>query len=97
MKGRRQEVGVRELRQNLSVYLRRVKAGETLEVKERGHRIALLAPSSARSTALERLVAAGRATAAIGDLIDLGPPLGKRPSRKVSRALAQLREERRWR
>jgi antitoxin (DNA-binding transcriptional repressor) of toxin-antitoxin stability system len=30
------EVGVRELRQNLSVYLRRVKEGATLEVKERG-------------------------------------------------------------
>jgi prevent-host-death family protein len=29
-------VGVRELRQNLSVYLRRVARGESLEVTERG-------------------------------------------------------------
>jgi prevent-host-death family protein len=97
MNRRGQAVGVRELRQNLSVYLRRVKAGETLEVRERGHRIAVLAPSGARLTALERLVSAGRATAAIGDLLDLGPPLGPRPARRASRALAQLREERRSR
>jgi len=90
----RGDVGVRELRQNLSVYLRRVKAGETLEVKERGHRVAVLAPAGARSTALDRLIAAGRATAAAGDLLALGPPLGKRPSRRANRALARLREER---
>ena len=35
-------VGVRELRQNLSVYLDRVKAGETLEVTEHGHPVARL-------------------------------------------------------
>ena len=32
-------VGVRELRQNLSRYLERVKAGETLTVTERGHEV----------------------------------------------------------
>ena len=87
-------VGVRELRQNLSVYLRRVKAGQTLEVKERGHRVAVLAPAGAKATALDRLIAAGRATTAAGDLLALGPPRGKRPSRRASRALAKGREER---
>ena len=38
------QVGVRELRQNLSVYLRRVEAGETLEVTEHGHSVARLTP-----------------------------------------------------
>jgi prevent-host-death family protein len=38
-------VGVRELRQNLSRYLERVKAGETLTVTERGHEVARLIPS----------------------------------------------------
>jgi antitoxin (DNA-binding transcriptional repressor) of toxin-antitoxin stability system len=95
MRYRKPEVGVRELRQNLSVYLKRIKAGETLEVKERGHRVAVLAPAGARSTVLERLIAAGRATPAAGDLLELGPPLSKRPSRRASRALARLREERR--
>ena len=93
MRYRRGEIGVRELRQNLSVYLRRVKAGETLEVKERGHRVAVLAPAGAKASALERLIAAGRATPAAGDLLDLGAPLGHRPSRRASRALAKLRDE----
>ncbi|MGH2853533.1 MAG: type II toxin-antitoxin system prevent-host-death family antitoxin [Solirubrobacteraceae bacterium] len=38
-------VGVRELRQNLSKYLARVKEGETLTVTERGHEVARLVPS----------------------------------------------------
>lgn len=38
-------VGVRELRQNLSRYLERVKDGETLTVTERGHEVARLVPS----------------------------------------------------
>src|ERR1022692_3174743 len=38
-------VGVRELRQNLSRYLERVKEGETLTVTERGHEVARLVPS----------------------------------------------------
>jgi prevent-host-death family protein len=40
-------VGVRELRQNLSRYLERVKDGETLTVTERGHEVARLVPSRA--------------------------------------------------
>ena len=87
------EIGVRELRQNLSVYLKRVKLGATLEVKERGHRVAVLAPAGARASALEQLIAAGRATAPRGDLLGLGRPLGSRPSRRASRALARLRRE----
>lgn len=39
------KVGVRELRQNLSRYLERVKEGETLTVTERGHEVARLVPS----------------------------------------------------
>jgi prevent-host-death family protein len=38
-------VGVRELRQNLSRYLARVKEGETLTVTERGQEVARLVPS----------------------------------------------------
>jgi len=40
-------IGVRELRQNLSRYLERVKAGEALVVTERGREIARLVPSAA--------------------------------------------------
>jgi prevent-host-death family protein len=38
-------VGVRELRQNLSRYLKRVKDGETLIVTVRGREVARLVPS----------------------------------------------------
>jgi prevent-host-death family protein len=68
-------VGVRELRQNLSVYLRRVEAGETLEVTEHGRPVAVLAPRRPdRASIVERLVAEGRAAPATGDLLELGPP-----------------------
>ena len=53
-------VGIRELRQNLSVYLRRVEAGETLEVTERGKPVALLTPLPGRQSILDRLIAEGR-------------------------------------
>lgn len=43
--GATKTVGVRELRQNLSRYLARVKEGETLTVTERGHEVARLVPS----------------------------------------------------
>ena len=38
-------VGVRELRQNLSKHLERVKRGETLTVTDRGREVAKLVPS----------------------------------------------------
>ncbi len=63
-------VGVRELRQNLSVYLDRVKVGETLEVTEHGHAVALLTPLPRVVTStLDRLIAEGRVTPGSGDLV----------------------------
>lgn len=53
------EVSVRELRQNLSVYLRQVMLGETLAVTRRGERVAVLAPIDGGSR-LDRLMAKGR-------------------------------------
>ncbi|MEP6462449.1 MAG: type II toxin-antitoxin system prevent-host-death family antitoxin [Frankiaceae bacterium] len=55
-----ERIGVRELRQHASRYLQRVKAGETVEVTERGHLIALLVPPDAGVTARDRLISAGR-------------------------------------
>ena len=40
-------VGVRELKQHLSEYLRRVADGETLQVTDRGVPVALLSPVTA--------------------------------------------------
>ena len=54
---------MRELRQNLSVYLARVKKGERLVVTEHRQVVAVLAPADATEHPLSRLIAAGRATA----------------------------------
>ena len=50
MNNRRERVGIRELRQNLSFCLRLVVAGETLEVTERNRPVAILAPLPEAST-----------------------------------------------
>jgi prevent-host-death family protein len=86
-------VGVRELRQNLSIYLDRIRAGEWFEVTDRGHPVAALIPLPKPSTALDRLIATGRVAAPEGDLLELPLPKG-RPSTRGSDALAEQREER---
>ena len=55
-------VGVRELRQNLSVYLRRVADGEAFVVTERGVPVAELGPLTESSSKLQRLIARGMVT-----------------------------------
>jgi prevent-host-death family protein len=56
-----EDVGVRELRQNLSVYLRRIQQGETLRVTDHGHPVALLTPiRDTGESVLDRLEAEGR-------------------------------------
>lgn len=88
----RHQVGVRELRQNLSAYLRRVAVGESFEVTERGRRVAVLSPLPEESTPLSRLVTSGRAEAPKADVLDLGVPEGP-PSRQLSDALEEERED----
>lgn len=87
-------VGVRELRQNLSVYLRKVSRGRDLEITDRGKLVAMLIPASDQMTELQRLIASGRATPAKGNLADLGPPLKVKLDRPLTEILNELREER---
>lgn len=95
MSRRDHRVGVRELRQNLSVHLRRVRKGETLEVTEHGHSVAVLSPIPANGSLIDRLIAAGLATAPVGDLLELDPPPRLAGRRKaLSRALEESRGER---
>jgi prevent-host-death family protein len=89
------KVTVRELRQNLSIYLRRVEAGESLSVTRRGEPVAVLSPLPGRGSVLDRLIAEGKATPAKGRLEDLPPPLPPKPgSRPLSEILDELREDR---
>jgi prevent-host-death family protein len=86
-------VSVRELRQNLSRYLRRVEAGETLEVVSRGRPVARLSPLPERADVVTRLIADGRAIPASGDMLALGPPLRTATKRSPSGALREQRRE----
>lgn len=77
LSGTRPRVGVRELRQHFSVYLRRVVAGERLDVTDRGCVVAMLIPIPPAATLVERLVAEGRAIPATrnGASFDTAPPV----------------------
>jgi prevent-host-death family protein len=87
-------VGVRELRQNLSIYLDRVKKGESLTVTEHGAAVALLRPLAASSNVLARLVAEGRATAPTRSIRELPRPRHVTLDRPLSELLDDLRGER---
>ena len=88
-------VGVRELRQRASELLRRVAAGETIEVTDRGHPVALLSPIP-QAGPLERLRLAGDAAPARRELADLPEPLPLRPGQEApSAVLERLRSDER--
>lgn len=70
-----QSIGVREVRQNLSVYLQRVKNGEAFTVTEHGRPVAVLAPLPPDDDPLADLVAAGRVVLPTAELMDLSAPL----------------------
>jgi len=94
---RADRVGVRELRQNLSVYLARVIQGERLEVTDRGNPVAMLIPIQPGATLVERLVAEGRAIPATRDPRTVTPPCEPLPpdlGERLQRALQELREDR---
>jgi prevent-host-death family protein len=89
-------VGVRELRQNLSVYLDRVKAGETLDVTEHGQPVAQLGPRPAKPTSIiDQLIAEGRITPATFDHRKIPPPpfIPDPSGRTLTETLLQMRDE----
>jgi prevent-host-death family protein len=94
-----EKVGVRELRQNLSKYLERVKDGESLAVTERGREVARLVPSRESLSEYQRtLVEKYGATLAEGDLIEairtMPPPDEPAPDGTTDAILAEGRD---WR
>jgi len=94
-----EKVGVRELRQNLSRYLERVKEGESLVVTERGREVARLVPSREDvSPVYLKLAEKYGATIPEGDLIeaiDSLPPLPEPFPAGTTDAF--IEEDRRWR
>lgn len=87
-------VGVRELRQNLSIYLDRVKKGEALTVTEHGAAVAILRPLAPASSTLDRLVAEGRATAPVRPARQLPRPLAITLKKPLAQILDELRDDR---
>ena len=88
-------VGIRELRQRASELLRRVEAGETIEVTDRGRPVAVLAPLP-EAEPLERLRTAGDVIPAVRRLDDLPNPLPLPPGKEApSAVLARLRRDER--
>jgi prevent-host-death family protein len=77
-------IGVRELRQRASEYLRHMDAGRTIEITTRGRPVALLVPLR-ETDDIERLVRRGRVIPPTGNLLDLGPSAGGWPPRGSSK------------
>ena len=78
--------GIRELKDNLSEYVRRVEAGERLAVTAHGRVVAMLVPPDAaargrRPSKLEQMIADGTARPPLedGDPLEGCTPLGLPP------------------
>jgi prevent-host-death family protein len=85
-----ERVPIRELQQHASAVLRRVRAGETLGITDRGTLVAVVAPpSSLGGTAA--LVAAGRVRSPIRSISDL--PAGSKAKRRTADVLDELRRD----
>jgi prevent-host-death family protein len=86
-------VGIAELRQNLSRYLRRVENGERLLVTDRNRPVAELGPPPSIGAALDRLIAEGRVARPVRRGLPAPLSMGGDP-RALSRALDEIRGER---
>jgi prevent-host-death family protein len=88
-----ESVGVAELRQNLSVYLRRVSRGERLVVTDRNRPVAELGPAPATGADLDRLIVEGRVSRPIRQRLPEPLQLAGDP-RALSRSLGEIRGDR---
>ncbi|OLC57420.1 MAG: prevent-host-death family protein [Chloroflexi bacterium 13_1_40CM_4_68_4] len=88
-------IGVRELRQQASRYLREVERGDAIEVTDRGRPVARLIPIPP-SSRVDALLATGQLSPSAGDPLELGAPLAPRPGVPLpSVELAAMREDER--
>lgn len=83
------------MKQNASEVIALVKAGESVEVTERGAPVALIIPLPGPARSLDRLIAEGVATPGKGNLSDLPTPLVSTTTRLPSETLEELRSEER--
>ncbi|MBA2740407.1 MAG: type II toxin-antitoxin system prevent-host-death family antitoxin [Actinobacteria bacterium] len=90
-------IGIRELRQHASRYLRLVEErGEPIQITDRGRPVALLTPMPRTQSRIEQLRASGRIRPAKGSWRDLPPPLEPESGAPLpSEVLAEMREHER--
>jgi prevent-host-death family protein len=81
------EIGVRELRGNLSAWLKRVGQGEEVIVTARGRPVARIVPPERRNR-LQELIEQGRVTPPSKRKSNLGPP--KLPPLKGDKTLSDI-------
>jgi prevent-host-death family protein len=88
-------IGIRELRQNASRYLRLVEErGEPIEITDRGRPVAYLSPVPRPTSRLEQLRASGRIRRGRGG--PLPKPIDPKPGVPLpSEILAEMREHER--
>jgi prevent-host-death family protein len=91
----RLSIGIRELRQNASRYLRLIEErGEPIQITDRGRPVALLTPVPKTGSRIEQLRASGRIRPGKGG--PLPKPVTPRPGVPLpSEILAEMREHER--
>jgi prevent-host-death family protein len=82
-----EEVGIRALKQNASEVVAHAAAGEIITITDRGRPVVQM--TAIRSSAIQRLLDAGRARPPKRRLIDLPAPT---PGPKLSRELSAMRD-----
>jgi len=94
-----ERIGIRELNQQTSHYIAKVKAGETIEVTDHGELVARLVPAQGGtgSKLLDQLIADGRARPATSDSLDFPWLRTDKPDGiSVADELVKMREEERY-
>jgi prevent-host-death family protein len=92
-----ERIGVRELNQQTSQVLERVRAGETIEITDRGMPVAEIRPVSGPRATVARLVASGRlAPATVDQAVISSLPMEPVDHVNVAELLASDREDERW-
>jgi prevent-host-death family protein len=85
-----ERVPIRELQQHASAVVRRVRAGETVGITDRGTLVAVLAPPVLPG-GRAALLASGRVRPSTRSVDDLGP--ARRATRRTGDVLDELRDE----
>lgn len=88
-----ERIGIRELRQNASVYVEKVKAGESVEITQRGELVAVMSPP--RLSPIEQLIAEGQVTLGSGTWDDTPPFPADENGPSLSQILAEMRADER--